>query len=71
MAKGGAPNPEGGGGERALTQSSRPRAHSPACRFEQTNLDLQPNPLAAMDLIAQVPVNMVEGRVATCDGGKG
>ncbi|KAI8615572.1 zinc-finger domain-containing protein [Chytriomyces sp. MP71] len=40
-------------------------------RFEQTNMALQPNPVAAIDLIAAVPVKMVAGRKATCDGGGG
>ncbi|KAI8899881.1 zinc-finger domain-containing protein [Globomyces pollinis-pini] len=40
-------------------------------RFEQTNMDLQPNPLSAQELIAQVPVTMVEGRKISCDGGGG
>ncbi|GBC00260.1 hypothetical protein RclHR1_00380028 [Rhizophagus clarus] len=40
-------------------------------RFEQTNLDAQPRPLPAIDLIAEEPIRYVEGRVAVCDGGKG
>jgi NADH dehydrogenase (ubiquinone) Fe-S protein 6 len=38
-------------------------------RFEQTNMDLQPNPLSAMELISQEPVRVVNGRRAVCDGG--
>jgi NADH dehydrogenase (ubiquinone) Fe-S protein 6 len=37
--------------------------------FEQTNMDLQPNPLSAMELISQEPVRVVNGRKAVCDGG--
>ena len=40
-------------------------------RFEQTNLETQPNPLAAIELINQVEVIKVEGRVVACDGGGG
>lgn len=38
-------------------------------RFEQTSLELQPQPLSAMELVAQEPVRMVHGRIAECDGG--
>ena len=50
--------------------SQRPRpalASSP--RFEQTAMDLQPNPLSAMELIAKEPIRLVHGRKAVCDGG--
>ncbi|KAJ3168465.1 hypothetical protein HDU88_001347 [Geranomyces variabilis] len=40
-------------------------------RFEQTDFDLQPNPLSAQELIAQVPVRMVSARRVACDGGGG
>ncbi|KAI8921892.1 ubiquinone oxidoreductase 20 kd subunit [Powellomyces hirtus] len=40
-------------------------------RFEQTDFDLQPNPLSAQELIAQVPVKMVSARRVACDGGGG
>ncbi|KAJ7900338.1 ubiquinone oxidoreductase 20 kd subunit [Mycena olivaceomarginata] len=52
--------------------NQRPRpgpASSP--RFEQTAMELQPNPLSAMALINDVPVNMVHARRAVCDGGGG
>jgi NADH dehydrogenase (ubiquinone) Fe-S protein 6 len=32
-------------------------------------MELQPNPLSAMALINDVPVNMVHARRAVCDGG--
>jgi NADH dehydrogenase (ubiquinone) Fe-S protein 6 len=38
-------------------------------RFEQTAMDLQPNPLSAMGLIANEPVRLVHARKAICDGG--
>ncbi|OMJ22901.1 Lactobacillus shifted protein, partial [Smittium culicis] len=37
-------------------------------RFEQTDLEAQPRPLAAIDLIAKQPVRIVNGRKAYCDG---
>ncbi|PVU95447.1 hypothetical protein BB559_002732 [Furculomyces boomerangus] len=40
-------------------------------RFEQTALEDQPNPMAAIDLIAQEPVRLISGRKAFCDGGMG
>ncbi|KAI9595348.1 zinc-finger domain-containing protein [Syncephalis fuscata] len=40
-------------------------------RFEQTELEAQPRPMAAIDLIAEIPVVQVEGRRAVCDGGGG
>lgn len=38
-------------------------------RFEQTVMELQPFPQAAIDLIHKEPIRLVSGRVATCDGG--
>ncbi|EGN99659.1 Ndufs6, NADH-ubiquinone oxidoreductase complex I 13kd subunit [Serpula lacrymans var. lacrymans S7.3] len=40
-------------------------------RFEQTAMELQPNPVNAMDLINQEPIRLVDGRKAVCDGGGG
>ncbi|KAL5495268.1 hypothetical protein ACEPAI_731 [Sanghuangporus weigelae] len=54
----------------STSQQSRAAAYQDA-RFEQTILELQPQPLSAMDLIAQEPVRFVRGRIAECDGGKG
>ncbi|KIO08284.1 hypothetical protein M404DRAFT_997215 [Pisolithus tinctorius Marx 270] len=34
-------------------------------------MDLQPNPLSAMELIASEPARIVQGRKAVCDGGRG
>ena len=74
---------------RATKWSPRQRSKQDAFvgpRFEQKNLELQPNPKAAIELIAEwvrvigwysvltwrvrEPVRLVEGRVASCDGGK-
>ncbi|KAI9256047.1 hypothetical protein EDC94DRAFT_216142 [Helicostylum pulchrum] len=40
-------------------------------RFEQTDLNAQPNPMAAIELIAEEPVRFVTERVTHCDGGGG
>lgn len=43
-------------------------------RFVQRDLELQPRPYAAIDLIAQQPVRYLsheEGNIAVCDGNKG
>lgn len=39
-------------------------------RFEQTNLELQPNAPSAMGMVAEDPVRLVDGRKASCDGGE-
>jgi NADH dehydrogenase (ubiquinone) Fe-S protein 6 len=50
--------------------SQRPRpGFGSGPRFEQTAMDLQPNPLSAMELIAKEPIRLVHGRKAVCDGG--
>ncbi|KAJ6604643.1 hypothetical protein DFH09DRAFT_898398, partial [Mycena vulgaris] len=54
----------------STNQQTRPGPSS-SPRFEQTAMELQPNPLSAMALVNDVPVNMVDGRRATCDGGGG
>ncbi|SMR56602.1 unnamed protein product [Zymoseptoria tritici ST99CH_1A5] len=40
-------------------------------RFEQTIMEDQPRPLAAIELIHQQPVTWTEKRVVSCDGGGG
>ncbi|EWC47410.1 hypothetical protein DRE_00378 [Drechslerella stenobrocha 248] len=40
-------------------------------RFEQTDLKLQPRPLAAIELIHEEPVRFVKEHVVVCDGGGG
>ncbi|KAJ1558397.1 hypothetical protein HK096_001365, partial [Nowakowskiella sp. JEL0078] len=42
-----------------------------SARFEQTQLNLQPNPLSAIDLINAQPITKVEKRIVSCDGGGG
>ncbi|KAJ2784106.1 hypothetical protein H4R18_001328 [Coemansia javaensis] len=54
------------------TESQRPReAVVDDPRFVQANLERQPRPLAAIELIAEEPVREVAGRLACCDGGGG
>ncbi|QKX61353.1 uncharacterized protein TRUGW13939_08501 [Talaromyces rugulosus] len=40
-------------------------------RFEQTIMELQPQPYAAIELIHQQPVRWSKSRVVSCDGGGG
>ncbi|KAI6007419.1 zinc-finger domain-containing protein [Pisolithus albus] len=54
----------------STSQRPRPAARS-GPRFEQAAMELQPNPLSAMELIANEPVRIVQGRKAVCDGGGG
>ncbi|OLL22929.1 Lactobacillus shifted protein isoform B [Neolecta irregularis DAH-3] len=52
--------------------SQRPKAEAmTGPRFEQTDMAAQPNPSAAIELIAREPVRIVQGRIARCDGGGG
>ena len=52
----------------STSQRPRPGPDS-GPRFEQTAMDLQPNPLSAMELVAKGPILLINGRKATCDGG--
>ena len=52
----------------STSQRPRPQAHS-GPRFEQTIMELQPNPLSAMEMISKEPIRVVHGRKAVCDGG--
>ncbi len=52
----------------STSQHPRPGPHY-GPRFEQTDMSLQPNPLSAMELVAQEPIRLVKGRRAVCDGG--
>jgi NADH dehydrogenase (ubiquinone) Fe-S protein 6 len=52
----------------SASQAARPHARS-GPRFEQTIMELQPNPLSAQAMIANEPIRLVHGRKATCDGG--
>ncbi|ORY06704.1 hypothetical protein K493DRAFT_403925 [Basidiobolus meristosporus CBS 931.73] len=40
-------------------------------RFEQTDLTTQPNPMAAIELIHEVPIKFVQQRKVACNGGGG
>lgn len=53
----------------SANQRPRPAGQS-GPRFEQTTMELQPNPLSAMELIANEPIRLIPGRKAICDGGK-
>lgn len=52
----------------STNQAPRPGPGS-GPRFEQTDMELQPAPLSAMELIAEEPIRVVHGRKASCDGG--
>lgn len=52
----------------STSQRPRPQPHS-GPRFEQTIMELQPNPLSAMEMISREPIRVVNGRKAVCDGG--
>jgi NADH dehydrogenase (ubiquinone) Fe-S protein 6 len=39
-------------------------------RFEQTNQQFQPRPLAGITMIAEQPIRLVNSRTASCDGGQ-
>ncbi|TBU65095.1 hypothetical protein BD310DRAFT_777426, partial [Dichomitus squalens] len=54
----------------STSQRPRPQQHS-GPRFEQTVMELQPNPLSAMEMINKEPIRVVHGRKAVCDGGGG
>ncbi|ETW87204.1 hypothetical protein HETIRDRAFT_244495, partial [Heterobasidion irregulare TC 32-1] len=54
----------------SASQSARPTQGS-GPRFEQVIMELQPQPLSAMQMIADEPVRLVHARKAVCDGGSG
>ncbi|KAI0001610.1 hypothetical protein BJV77DRAFT_911128, partial [Russula vinacea] len=54
----------------STNQRARPAGQS-GPRFEQTIMDLQPNSLSAMELIANEPIRLIHGRKTACDGGAG
>ncbi|KAI9251714.1 zinc-finger domain-containing protein [Sporodiniella umbellata] len=59
---------------RVATWSENQRAKSEALvgpRFEQTDINTQPNPMAAVELIAEEPIRFVKQRITSCDGGGG
>ncbi|OJJ44005.1 hypothetical protein ASPZODRAFT_135437 [Penicilliopsis zonata CBS 506.65] len=52
--------------------SQRPRAEAMSGpRFEQTVMEMQPQPMAAIELIHKQPVRWTKKRVVACDGGGG
>ncbi|KAL4960986.1 zinc-finger domain-containing protein [Aspergillus stella-maris] len=54
----------------AASQRSREDAMS-GPRFEQTIMELQPTPMAAIELIHKQPVRWTNKRIVSCDGGGG
>ncbi|KAI7899532.1 zinc-finger domain-containing protein [Cokeromyces recurvatus] len=54
------------------SENQRPKAKAMAGpRFEQIDMSTQPNPMAAIELIAEVPIQFVSKRIVHCDGGGG
>ncbi|KAI0396880.1 hypothetical protein F5Y17DRAFT_417211 [Xylariaceae sp. FL0594] len=54
------------------SRSQRPRATAmTGPRFEQTDFDLQPQSMAAIELIHKQPVRWTHDRVVACEGGGG
>ncbi|KAK4204489.1 zinc-finger domain-containing protein [Triangularia verruculosa] len=54
------------------SRTQRPRADAmTGPRFEQTDLENQPRPWAAIELIHKEPVRWTHDRVVACDGGGG
>ncbi|KAK4114227.1 hypothetical protein N656DRAFT_788458 [Canariomyces notabilis] len=54
------------------SRSQKPRSTAmTGPRFEQTDLDAQPQPYAAIELIHQQPVRWTHARIVACDGGGG
>lgn len=39
-------------------------------RFEQLNMENQPQPLSAMEMIQREPIRLSSQRIASCDGGE-
>ena len=37
--------------------------------FEQTAMEYQPMPLAAIEMISKEPIRLVNTKIASCDGG--
>ncbi|KAI0361594.1 hypothetical protein OH77DRAFT_1500893 [Trametes cingulata] len=67
-----APVPQAPNYPTTWSTSQRPRpAPQSGPRFEQTIMELQPNPLSAMEMINREPIRVVHGRKAVCDGGGG
>ncbi|PLB52130.1 hypothetical protein P170DRAFT_402027 [Aspergillus steynii IBT 23096] len=54
----------------AASQQPREKAMT-GPRFEQTIMEMQPQPMAAIELIHQQPVRWTKKKVVSCDGGGG
>ncbi|KAE8356691.1 zinc-finger domain-containing protein [Aspergillus coremiiformis] len=54
----------------AASQQPREKAMT-GPRFEQTDMEMQPQPYAAIELIHKQPVSWTKKRVVSCDGGGG
>jgi NADH dehydrogenase (ubiquinone) Fe-S protein 6 len=52
----------------STSQRPRPNANT-GPRFEQTAMQLQPQPLSAMQMIEEEPIRLSHTRVVSCDGG--
>lgn len=39
-------------------------------RFEQMNMEFQPQPLSAMEMVQREPIRLSHKRVTSCDGGQ-
>lgn len=53
----------------STSQNPKPEAYN-SPRFTQVNLAQQPNARAAIGMVAEDPIRLVEGRKAVCDGGE-
>ncbi|KAK0533460.1 hypothetical protein OC834_000506 [Tilletia horrida] len=54
------------------TEHQNPREHAMrGPRFEQIEVDFQPQPLSAMAMIQKEPVRLSSKRIVSCDGGGG
>lgn len=53
------------------SESQNPRQNAmKGPRFEQMDLQFQPQPLAAIEMIQREPIRLSAKRIAACDGGK-
>ncbi|OAQ84488.1 NADH:ubiquinone oxidoreductase subunit [Purpureocillium lilacinum] len=54
------------------SRSQKPRTTAmTGPRFEQTDFNVQPQPLSAMEMVHKVPVQWTHSRVVACEGGGG
>ena len=53
------------------SESQNPRQNAmKGPRFEQIDVEFQPQPLAAIEMIQREPIRLSSKRIAACDGGK-